>query len=197
MAESRKSVKITKRVVDAIKPDGTDFYVFDSELTGFGVRVPSQARCPTSSAIGPDRGEVHGPKCHYSQGWKVTPDQAREEARDILASVVKGEDPAREKAERRTALTFAQLAEHYLDHVAAKKKPKTQDLYKHMLMAYAFPSSDHVARRTSGLRTWPRSICLCGASPSLPTGFGRNQFDVRLGPRSEDFAENGEPSRGY
>ncbi|SIT55019.1 hypothetical protein BQ8794_200022 [Mesorhizobium prunaredense] len=44
MSEGAKSVKITKRVVDATKPNGTDFYVFDSELIGFGLRVRERVR---------------------------------------------------------------------------------------------------------------------------------------------------------
>ncbi len=36
---NEKTIKLTKRTVDAIQSDGTDFYVFDSELIGFGVRV--------------------------------------------------------------------------------------------------------------------------------------------------------------
>lgn len=133
-----KTVKLTKRAVDAIKPDGTDFYVFDSELIGFGVRVrktggmsyivryragsgrAAPARRVTIAALG-----------------KITPDQARERAKDILASVVKGEDPAKAKAEARAALTFGALVDGYLDHVAAKKKPTTHDLYKHLLNTYA------------------------------------------------------------
>jgi hypothetical protein len=31
--------KITKRLVDSLKPAASDFYAFDTELLGFGVRV--------------------------------------------------------------------------------------------------------------------------------------------------------------
>ncbi|MGX9178792.1 hypothetical protein [Mesorhizobium sp. BHbdii] len=40
MAHGESAVKITKRTVDAIKANATDF-VFDSELIGFGIRVRS------------------------------------------------------------------------------------------------------------------------------------------------------------
>ncbi len=33
--------RITKRLVDALKPGGGDSYVFDTDLGGFGVRVRS------------------------------------------------------------------------------------------------------------------------------------------------------------
>ena len=140
MPETRKPLRITKRVVDAIKPNGTDFYVFDSELTGFGVRVRKSGAMSYIVRYRSGSGRSAPTKrVTIAKVGKVSPDQARDVAKNILASVVKGEDPAREKAERRTALTFAKLADHYLDHVAAKKKPKTHDLYKHMLMAYAVP----------------------------------------------------------
>jgi hypothetical protein len=33
--------RITKRLVDGLKPTGTDYYVFDTDTIGFAVRVRS------------------------------------------------------------------------------------------------------------------------------------------------------------
>ena len=35
----QKSVRITKRVVDGLKTTGTEYFAWDAELKGFGVRV--------------------------------------------------------------------------------------------------------------------------------------------------------------
>ncbi|TIM19618.1 MAG: hypothetical protein E5Y61_34190, partial [Mesorhizobium sp.] len=67
---------------------------------------------------------------------KVTPDQARDVAKDLLASVVKGQDPSRDRAEERGAVTFAKLADAFLPHVEALKKANTHAQYAHMLNAY-------------------------------------------------------------
>jgi len=136
-----KTVKLTKRAVDAIKPDGTDFYVFDSDLVGFGVRV--RATGGMSYVVRYRAGSGRGApvrRVTIAAVGKITPDQAREKAKDILASVVKGDDPAKAKAEARAALSFGDLVAKYLDHVAAKKKAATHDLYKHLLNSYALPS---------------------------------------------------------
>lgn len=140
MAENSKTVRITKRVVDAIKADGSDFYIFDTDLTGFGIRVRPTggmtyiARYRAGSGRGAPVRRVT-----IAKVGKVTPEQARERARDILADVVKGQDPAKAKAETKKALTFAQLAAAFLVHVQAKKKPNTYSQYAHMLNAYAIP----------------------------------------------------------
>jgi hypothetical protein len=59
MKSKGRSVKITKRVVDSIEPADADFYVFDSELIGFGLRVRKTGGCPTLSGIGPGPEEGH------------------------------------------------------------------------------------------------------------------------------------------
>jgi len=33
--------RITKRLIDGMKPEDRDFYVFDTDVTGFGIRVRS------------------------------------------------------------------------------------------------------------------------------------------------------------
>ncbi|MFP5077039.1 tyrosine-type recombinase/integrase [Rhizobium sp. YIM 134829] len=134
----QQPVKLTKRAVDAIKPNGTDFYVFDSELRGFGVRVRKGGGMSYIVQYRTGAGRAGSVKrVTIAQLGKVTPEQAREEGKRILASVVKGEDPAQEKAAARTAMTFGALASAYLDNVAAKKKPTTHDLYRHLLKTYA------------------------------------------------------------
>lgn len=139
--KEQKAVKLTKRTVDAIIADGTDFYVFDSELVGFGVRVRKTGgmsyivryRAGTGRAAPVKRVTI-------APLGKVTPEQARERAKDLLASVVKGQDPAKERAEARAALTVQALTDLFLEHVAAKLKPKTCEQYTHMLKAYALPT---------------------------------------------------------
>lgn len=140
MADDGKTVKITKRVVDATKPNGTDFYIFDSELTGFGLRVRATGGMSYIVRYRAGSGRSAPVKrVTIAKVGKVTPDQARDVAKDLLASVVKGQDPSRDRAEDRSALTFAKLAEAFLTHIEAIKKPNTHAQYAHMLNAYAVP----------------------------------------------------------
>lgn len=140
MAESSKTVRITKKVVDAIEADGTDFYIFDADLTGFGIRVrPSGGMTYIARYRAGSGRSAPVRRVTIAKVGKVTPEQARDRAREILADVVKGEDPAKAKADTKKALTFAQLAAAFLVHVKAKKKPNTYAQYAHMLNAYAIP----------------------------------------------------------
>ena len=82
MSGSSRSIKITKRVVDAIKADGTDFYVFDTELIGFGVRVRKTGGMSDVARYRAGSGK-HAPvrRVTIAKVGKVTPDQARERRR--------------------------------------------------------------------------------------------------------------------
>ncbi|MEP7452830.1 site-specific integrase [Phyllobacterium sp. SB3] len=129
-----------KRTVDAIKPDGTDFYVFDSELIGFGVRVRKTGGMSYIARYRAGSGRsAPVRRVTIAPIGKITPDQAREMAKDILASVVKGEDPAKKKSDQKNAITFEELVKHFLANVEAKKKPNTHYLYSHLLNTYAVP----------------------------------------------------------
>jgi integrase len=141
MTMARRATKITKRTVDGISPNGSDFYVFDSELIGFGVRVRKSGAMSYIARYRAGSGK-NAPvrRVTIAKVGKVTPDEARNAAKDILASVVKGEDPARERADARAAATFASLAEDFLIHIEARRKPNTLAQYRHMLNAYAVPA---------------------------------------------------------
>ena len=133
--------KITKRLVDSLKADGTDYYVFDRELIGFGIRVRKTGGMSYVVRYRAGSGR-NAPvrRVTIAPVGKVTPDEARAAARDILASVVKGADPARAKTDEKRELTFADLVDRYLVEVTATKKPKTLELYTHVLKAYATPA---------------------------------------------------------
>ncbi|MEW6629441.1 MAG: integrase arm-type DNA-binding domain-containing protein, partial [Pseudomonadota bacterium] len=140
VTDERRPVKITKRVVDALKTDGSDYYVFDTDLIGFGIRVRKTGgmsyivryRAGTGRSAPVRRVTV-------AKVGKVTPDQAREAAKSTLASVVKGADPAKEKASERKALSFAELSEEFLKHIEAKRKPSTAIQYRQLLDLHAKP----------------------------------------------------------
>jgi hypothetical protein len=54
--------RITKRVVDGLKPAETDYYVFDTDTIGFAVRVRATGGMSTSCSTRQAVGEVprHG-----------------------------------------------------------------------------------------------------------------------------------------
>jgi integrase len=127
--------RITKRVVDSLKPRPNEFTVWDSKMPGFGVRVrPTGAM---SYVVVYRAGSGRGaPVRRYTIAGvgKTTPEGARGRAKSILGAVAQGGDPAGEKTTERGALTIAALAERFMnEHVEQKRKPGTALFYRHLL----------------------------------------------------------------
>jgi integrase len=132
---SRGDQRITKRVVDGLKPRAREFAVWDSKLPGFGVRVrPTGAM---SYIVVYRAGSGRGaPVRRYTIAniGKVTPETARRRAKGILGAVAHGHDPAGEKATARGTLTISELADRFMaEHVEQKRKPGTAIFYRHLL----------------------------------------------------------------
>jgi integrase len=128
-------LRITKRVVDGLKPKAKEFAVWDSKLPGFGVRVrPTGAM---SYVVVYRAGSGRGaPVRRYTIAnvGKATPEAARTRAKVILGAVALGHDPAGEKATERGTLTISELADRFMsEHVEQKRKPGTGVFYRHLL----------------------------------------------------------------
>src|SRR5499433_3714002 len=129
------SGRISKRVVDGLKPQAREFAVWDSKLPGFGVRVrPTGAM---SYVVVYRAGSGRGaPVRRYTIAnvGKATPEAARRRAKTILGAVAHGHDPAGEKATERGTLTISELADRFMaEHVEHKRKPGTVAFYRHLL----------------------------------------------------------------
>jgi integrase len=127
--------RISKRVIDSLKPQAKEFAVWDPKLPGFGVRVrPSGAMSyVVVYRAGAGRG---APVRRFTIASvdKTTPEAARRRARAILGAVAHGQDPAGEKAAERGTLAISVLADRFMsEHVQQKRKPGTAAFYRHLL----------------------------------------------------------------
>ncbi len=134
--------RISKRTVDALKSNTREFTLWDSAVTGFGVRVR-----PTGSKsyvvvyrAGAGRG---APVRRYTIAavGKVTVERARARAKAILGAVAHGHDPANQKTNERGTPTIAELADRFMvDHVHPKRKAGTAEFYWDILNRIVKPS---------------------------------------------------------
>lgn len=113
--------KLTKKIIESVVPSDRDQYLWDQTVPGFGVRIfPSGKRSYVVQYRLKDRRQR---KRSLGQHGVITLEQARASARNWLAEVSQGSDPAFERDMREHALTIADLAERYMtEHAAVKKK---------------------------------------------------------------------------
>jgi integrase len=110
-------MKLTKRSIDSIKRDGTDVVYWDEELHGFGLRVkPSGVK---SFLIQFRNRQGRSRRLTVGQYRRMTPDEARREARRLLSEVERGLDPAGQRILERNAITVTDLCREYLEKAEA------------------------------------------------------------------------------
>ena len=130
--------KLTKRTVDALKPrPDRDVVVFDSEVSGFGVRVKSSGR--KSYLIQYRNAGGRSRRLTIAGHGRMTADEARDEAKQLLAAAARGQDPAEDRRRALRAPTVAQLAALYLKRHAQPGK-KTAIADESMLRRYIVPA---------------------------------------------------------
>ena len=113
-------MKLTKRLIDSLSAKDKDLVVWDGELPGFGVRVkPSGVK---SFCIQYRNEAGRSRRVTIGRYGRMTVDEARKEARQKLAKVDRGGDPAAEKAKLRNAETLANLSGLYLERHARPHK---------------------------------------------------------------------------
>ena len=127
--------RITKRTVDALKPNGSEFTLWDDTVSGFGVRVrPTGAMSyMVVYRAGSGRG---APVRRYTIAavGKIAPERARARAKAILGLVAHGHDPADQKTAERGVPTVAELADRFIaEHVEVKCKNRTGKFYRDIL----------------------------------------------------------------
>lgn len=71
---------------------------------------------------------------------QITPTQARDEAKQILALVVQGKDPQNDRIEKRKALTVAELADDFYEKRKIRIKPNTRTDYENHIRNHIKPS---------------------------------------------------------
>jgi integrase len=185
------SGKITKRTVDALQPAKKDVYLWDTDRAGFGVKVTPSGRKVylVQYRIGGKKNPTR--RVTIGVHGNLTADEARDQARSILAQVSLGNDPAVEKAKKRKEDTIAELTERYFnEHVKEHNKDSTAKEVRRIIDTKIIPkigshkinelTRAHVKAWHYGMRAKPyeanRALAYCSKMMSLASG----DWELRL-----------------
>lgn len=131
--------RLSKRTIDALQPREREYFVWDEDMPGFGIRIqPSGFKAymiQYRDASG--RTRRHGIGRHGI----VTADEARAEARELLSAAARGHNPAEEAKRRRNALIVTDLCERFMsEYVPTHCKPGTVKEYRRNVDLFIKPA---------------------------------------------------------
>lgn len=134
--------KLTKRGIEALEPRDKDYFIWDSELSGFGIRVFPTGR--KQFVVQYRFGRISR-RMSLGRFGAITPDQARGLALEALVALRKDIDPVAEKRARRDALLVKELAERFdQEHIAVHLKASTAKEYRRNLKLFILPAIGHL-----------------------------------------------------
>ena len=158
-------VKLTKRIVDAVKPGGDRQILWDSDPVGFGLLVlPSGVR---SFIVQYRTAEGRTRRLTLGRYGVLTVDEARKAAKQALARVAGGEDPVSDRRATRSAPLMNDLFDRYrAEHVTPNNAASTAGDIDRLMRTYLRPgigtirvnalTRADVARLHSSMRATPR-----------------------------------------
>ncbi|MCC6007216.1 MAG: integrase arm-type DNA-binding domain-containing protein, partial [Rhodobacteraceae bacterium] len=130
--------KLTKRIVDAAESQPAEYFVWDSDIPGFGLRVLPSGR---KGYVVQYRAGRRSRRISLGPSTVLTCEQARSRAIAIVAAARNGEDPAAERDAGRKAITVKELAERFdMEHIAVRLKASTATEYRRNLRRFILPA---------------------------------------------------------
>jgi integrase len=185
--------KLTKRTVDAAIATGQEYFLWDADLPGFGLRVLLSGR--KSYVVQYRTGGRGGPTRRKALGLHgvLTAEEARTEARKWLAERAKGNDPIGEHIANQKAETVTELCSRYLSAAkqglilgkgARPKKTSTVSTDRGRIERHIIP---HLGRKrvkevtTADVHRFMRDVMAGKTATDVKTGF-RGRAIVEGGP---------------
>ena len=189
--------RISKRSVDALicAPGKDRVFLWDDSLAGFGVAAFASGK---KVYVAQYRKDGRSRRSTLGDHGRLTPDEARSQAKTLLGSVEQGADPIDERRKARAVRTFREVAEDFLvQHVDRKRKDRTSTEYRRLLEGYVYPSigakrivdlsRGDIARMHAKLSDTPNQANRCVSVISAVWNWAARRDEV-------EFAKN--PARG-
>lgn len=123
-----KRVRLTKRIVDAASRTDKRYVVWDSELSGFGLRVETSGSKTFVVRYRAEGGGRTATQRYVTVGrfGNLTVEEARKQAKGILGSVAVGDDPADQRRAKRLEMKISGLIDLYEDEGCFIQRGKRQ-----------------------------------------------------------------------
>lgn len=130
--------KLTKRIVDAAEIRASEYFIWDDDISGLGLRVLPSGR---KGYVVQYRAGRRSRRMSLGPSTVLTCEQARTRAIGIIAAARNGEDPAAERDAGRKVITVKELAERFdREHISLRVKPSTAKEYRRNLERFILPA---------------------------------------------------------
>ncbi|MFL7904151.1 tyrosine-type recombinase/integrase [Azospirillum argentinense] len=133
--------KLTKKLIDATPtppPGSKPLILNDSDLKGLSIRIMPTGQRSFMLYYRTGSHKERRPK--LGDYPTLTPEKARDIARDMLAEVRRGGDPSLQRQDERKAATLAEFSTRFMsEHIDAKRKRRTAEEYQRLLDKHILP----------------------------------------------------------
>ena len=135
------AIRLSKRTIEPLLPGPRTAIHYDVDLKGFGLRItPTGARAWIVEYRPHGGGRAVATKrMTLGRVGTLTPEEARRRAREVLAEVRLGADPAGLKARQREAPNLTEIAQRFLADQVGRLRPRTLVNYELYFRRYAVP----------------------------------------------------------
>lgn len=129
--------KLTKRAVEGLSVSDEEYFVWDRDMRGFGLRVYPSGK---KTYLIQYRAGRRTRRITIGQHGVLTADEARTRAKQLLGDVARGSDPSAERQAKRRAPTVAGLCDRFLEeYVEQHCKPTTARDYHSIIRRFIRP----------------------------------------------------------
>ncbi len=132
-----EKIDISNRSLDKIKVGEKPRIIWDSKLTGFGIKVMPSGTISFLVNYRANGGGRKAPNRRMTLGRQgtISASKARQKAQEILGDAAGGKDPSNARQEVRSTPTLGDIFESYMQS-NPNRKPRTNELYRYEMDRY-------------------------------------------------------------